>query len=302
MSEISWVAVDWGTSQLRAWGLSEQNNIVCTASSDQGMGNLAPEQFESALLQLIGSWLSSDRRTPVIACGMVGARQGWIEAPYIEVPCHVANELVEAPTTDPRVQVYLCPGVKQMTPADVMRGEETQIAGVIEHDPKFNGFVCLPGTHSKWVHVENGVINRFTTFMTGELFALLNKQSVLRHSVNTNEFDLDAFLHALKTTHGAPDLLAANLFSIRSNDMLHNTPAAQLRAELSGMVIGAELSAVMSHYISDEAIIILGSDKLASLYQKGLEVMGKPSELVSGETFTLSGLKRAYRLLQQRSV
>lgn len=303
MSAVSWIAVDWGTTQLRAWGLSDHNEILVKDSSPQGMGSIKPHQFESVLLDLIGEWLTPERQTTVIACGMVGARQGWLEAPYMTVPCKATGDLVKVPTTDIRLDVYICPGVMQTSPADVMRGEETQIAGILAQMPNFKGIVCLPGTHTKWAYIADGIIQNFTTFMTGELFSILGQQSVLSHSVKTSEFSMIEFHRAITDISAAPSLLAAKLFAIRSNDVLFQQPAAQSRAALSGLLIGAELQAVTSYYLgARDNIVILGSDSLAKLYRDGLSTLGRESTLVSGETFTLLGLQRAYRLVQQGSI
>ena len=112
--------------------------------------------FEPALLELVGDWLPRDRQTPVIACGMVGARQGWVEVPYRQAPCKPVffDTFGRPETSDPRLTVMILAGIKQIEPApDVMRGEETQIAGFLLDDPRFEGVLCLPGTHTKWVRI-----------------------------------------------------------------------------------------------------------------------------------------------------
>ena len=126
-----WIALDWGTTRLRAFAMADTGEVLDRAESPAGMGRLeGAAAFEAALVALVGPWLPADRVTEVIACGMVGARQGWIEAPYAAVPCAPqAGGAVAAPTTDPRLAVRILPGLSQRAPADVMRGEETQIAG-----------------------------------------------------------------------------------------------------------------------------------------------------------------------------
>ncbi|RYH94878.1 MAG: 2-dehydro-3-deoxygalactonokinase, partial [Acetobacteraceae bacterium] len=174
----AWIAVDWGTSNLRAWAVSADGDVLAETSSEEGMGKLTRDGFEPALLRLIGPWL--ERRPPIVACGMVGSRQGWCEAAYRTVPCTPLDRtaLVTAPVQDPRLNVAIAPGLKQLAPADVMRGEETQIAGALRLMPGYDGVMCLPGTHSKWVHISAGEVVSFQTFMTGEMFALLSEQSV----------------------------------------------------------------------------------------------------------------------------
>ena len=148
--KANWIAVDWGTSSLRAWAMDAEGHDLATASLNQGMGQLAPSEFELALCALVEPWLSVGP-TNVIACGMLGARQGWIETPYRVAPCKPQSILTKAPTTDPRLNVQIIAGVSQARPADVMRGEETQIAGFQKLNPNWDGVICLPGTHTKWV-------------------------------------------------------------------------------------------------------------------------------------------------------
>ena len=158
-----WIAVDWGTSHLRAWAMSDGGQVLGDASSDRGMNSLAPHEFEPALLDSIAPWI--DRETHVVACGMVGSRQGWVEAPYHAVPCAPQPGGFAAPNVqDPRLRVHVIPGLKQERPADVMRGEETQIAGYLRQYPDFDGVICLPGTHGKWARISAGEIVSFRTF------------------------------------------------------------------------------------------------------------------------------------------
>ena len=194
MKIAEWIAVDWGTSNLRVWVFDDTGEPIQFLSSDKGMGTLQPDQFEQALLDLIAPFLEA-RPTPVICCGMVGAKQGWSEAAYAQSPCSPpdASNALRVEAKDPRIMVRILPGVSQNAPADVMRGEETQIAGYLSSDPNFFGTLCLPGTHTKWAQVSAQEIVSFRTFMTGELFALLSKNSVLRYGVQTGDWSDDEF-------------------------------------------------------------------------------------------------------------
>src|ERR1035438_904917 len=119
LREIVWIAVDWGTSNLRVWGIGCDDEIVAEAASANGMAKLDRAGFEPALLELVGDWLSSDRQMPVIACGMVGARQGWIEVPYRQAPCKpvLVGSVGRPETIDPRVKMMVLGGIKQTSPA-----------------------------------------------------------------------------------------------------------------------------------------------------------------------------------------
>ena len=297
-----WIAVDWGTTHLRAWVFGPGGTRIAGLSSADGMGRLSPEQFESALLSLIDPYLPEDRRTPIIACGMVGARQGWVEAPYARAPCPPpgVRDAVLAPVRDSRLAVRILPGVSQAAPADVMRGEETQIAGVLAGDPGFDGVICLPGTHTKWVHAGGGEIVGFRTFMTGELYALLSERSVLKHGLKhglqlrtaRDDWDQDAFLEAVDDMMASPRSLAADLFSLRATALLHDLPPAAARARLSGLLVGSELAGARAFW-AGRRVVLVGSETLSRLYEAALAALGTQTERARGDAMTLSGLEAA---------
>jgi 2-dehydro-3-deoxygalactonokinase len=283
-----WIAVDWGTSNLRAWAMGRAGPLA-EANSDEGMGKLARDQFEPALLRLIGRWLSPD--VPVIACGMVGSRQGWHEAPYRTVPCTPLDRAgqVRVPTADPRLDVRIAPGLRQLAPADVMRGEETQVAGALALTPGFDGVLCLPGTHSKWVHVSAGDVVSFQTCMTGELFALLSTQSVLRHSVQGEGWDDAAFDAGVAEALSRPERLAARLFGLRAEGLVHGLDAGIARARLSGLLIGAELAATKTYWLG-QPVALVGSAALSTRYARALRAQGAEARVLDGTASTLAGL------------
>ncbi len=292
----AWIAVDWGTSHLRAWAMSANGTVLAQASSDRGMGRLDRAGFEPALLALVGPWLQGS--TPVIACGMVGSRQGWVEAPYAATPCPPqGGSFARAQSDDPRLAVHVIPGIKQLHPADVMRGEETQIAGYLAQNKGWDGVICLPGTHTKWAHISAGEIVSFQTFMTGELFATLATQTVLRHSIAADGWDDAAFDTGLADAYGRPEKLAGRLFSLRAEGLLHDLPGAAARARLSGLLIGAELAAAKPYWLGQQ-IAVIGAGALARLYVTALAQHGAPATQVNAEAATLAGLTAAYRQLK----
>jgi 2-dehydro-3-deoxygalactonokinase len=297
----NWIAVDWGTTNLRAWGLASGGTVLCAASSARGMGKLARAEFEPALLELIERWLPQTGVTPVIACGMVGARQGWIEAPYQAAPCPplVADRIVYPTTRDPRLKVAILPGVSQAKPhSDVMRGEETQIAGFLSGRPAFEGVVCLPGTHTKWVGIGAGKIMNFQTFMTGELFDLLRFHSVLRHSLDSTSWDQNAFNKEVISAFANPQGLAARLFGIRADTLLSSLPPSEGNARLSGSLIGAELAAARDFFERQE-IVIIGNSIQADIYKQALGTLGKSSINIDATDVTVAGLKSAFLNIQE---
>ncbi|MEO9865410.1 MAG: 2-dehydro-3-deoxygalactonokinase [Yoonia sp.] len=291
-----WIAADWGTSNLRVWAMSDSGDILAEASSDQGMGKLDRTGFEPALRDVAGKWINGP--ITVVACGMVGARQGWAEAKYDRVPCPAATAgFTKVPTDDPDLSVHIIPGISQDSPADVMRGEETQIAGFLSRNPNWDGIICLPGSHTKWVHVSADEIVSFQTYMTGELFAAISGHTVLKHSVDSIGWDDSVFETAVSETMSRPEKLAANLFSLRADGLLHNMTNEAARSRLSGLLIGAELTGARPYWLGQQ-IAVIGAGDIAGLYVKALGLQGAPATQVQGDSVTLAGLIAAYRRLK----
>ncbi|NBE09206.1 2-dehydro-3-deoxygalactonokinase [Paragemmobacter ruber] len=287
---VDWIAVDWGTTNLRAFAM-QGAAVVAQAMSDEGMGRLDRDGFEPALLRLIAPWLTEGKVTDVVACGMVGSRQGWHEAPYRAVPCAPLDpgSLVAAPTRDGRIRVRLVPGLKQAQPADVMRGEETQIAGTLSLLPGFDGVICLPGTHSKWAHLSAGEVVSFQTFMTGEMFALLSQASVLRHGMQGEGWEDAAFDAGVADALARPERIGAKLFGIRAEGLISGLSVAAARARLSGLLIGMELAAARPYWLG-QAVVIVGSEGISGSYARALKTLGVEARLVTGGDAVLAGL------------
>jgi 2-dehydro-3-deoxygalactonokinase len=296
-TDADWIAVDWGTTNLRAWAMNASGSDYASACSSDGMGSLARDQFEDALLKLITPWLQTEATT-VVACGMLGSRQGWVEAPYATVPCTpLSDRLVAAPVAHPLLKVYVVPGIRQNTPADVMRGEETQIAGFLALNPHWDGVICLPGTHTKWVLVSAGEVISFQTFMTGELFTALTRHSVLRHTVAAHGWQDAAFLDALSDTLSKPERIAARLFSLRAEALLHGLDGTSARARLSGYLIGSELAAARPYWLGQQ-IAVIGAQPVAGYYRQALEVQGVRPTITADQQMTITGLATAHSRLK----
>ena len=293
--KAKWIAADWGTTHMRAWAIDEKGEVLAYSESNEGMKDLQQNEFEPVLLRLIESWLDSEKVTSVMACGMVGARQGWVETPYLKTPCVPIDkiQLTVASTKDSRIQVNLVPGVMQHKPADIMRGEETQIAGFIKENPSFDGIVCLPGTHTKWVNVRAGQIENFRTFMTGELFGVISNNTLIKHSIESEGWDQVSFDNGVIKGFDNPGLIASDLFSLRSESIVNDLDSNSARATLSGLLLGVELNGAISYW-KDKNVILIGSELLTNNYQNGLKILGGKSLPFSLEAATLSGLTSAY--------
>lgn len=222
---------------------------------------------------------------------MVGARQGWRETPYRTVPCSplAFDDLTLVPTNDARIKVHILPGLSQTSPADVMRGEETQIAGFLAQHPTYSGAICLPGTHSKWALISYGEVKHFTTYMTGEMFDVIANQTILKHSVSSETWDeatlLEAALHAAKD----PKSVSEELFGLRALLLLENASPEQLRSRLSGLLIGQELG-LANRIWQDQPVCIIGSKTTSPIYHKVLQRLGCTVTAIDPTKASFAGL------------
>jgi 2-dehydro-3-deoxygalactonokinase len=297
---IDWIAVDWGSSNLRAWAMDAAGRPVAEASGPTGASSLAPEAFEPVLVTAIDPWLG-ERPTDVFVCGMAGARGAWLEAPYAAVPCppSPANP-VRVPTADARLAVRILPGLCQAEPPDVMRGEETQIAGLLAREPRFDGVACLPGTHTKWAHVSAGEVVSFASYMTGEIFALLATQSVLRRTVASDGWNEAAFLTGLEEGFARPDRVPARLFGLRAGALVGELDPVVARARLSGLLIGGEIAAAKPYWLGRD-VVLIGAPALAKAYLVALGLAGLDARTADATAMTVAGLAAAHEAIRTRA-
>ena len=229
---------------------------------------------------------------------MVGARQGWAEAGYQAVPCApLSGTPTRVETLSDQLVVRIVPGLSQTRPPDVMRGEETQIAGFLSPNPKFDGTLILPGTHTKWVQISAGEVVSFQTAMTGEIYAALAHHTVLRHSI-TDGWDDAAFLDAISDGLSRPEALATRAFQIRADNLLNGLDSSTAAARLSGLLVGAELANARPYWLGLPTAIV-GAPKLVSHYAAALKAQGVAPLIARGDACTLAGLKAARALWKE---
>jgi 2-dehydro-3-deoxygalactonokinase len=299
--QLEWIAADWGTSNLRLWAMDGAGQVLARCESDLGLNKIADGGFETVLRDLVAGWLpdhpGAERAAiAVIVCGMAGAKQGWREAPYASLPAQPATLAAGAVQPDLNgsgLIVYILPGLKQVDDPDVMRGEETQLVGFMAENPDFAGWVCLPGTHSKWAQIANGTIAGFRTYMSGEVFALLSQQSILRHSMQGAD-DAQAFEQAVKDVALPSGDLLHRLFTIRAGGLVGAINGQTGAAQLSGYVIGSEIADIVARLGKGDTIALIGDGKLAARYGQALRVHGFDSAIADVEGVTLGGLRLAY--------
>lgn len=283
------IGIDWGTSNLRAFRLSDAGAVLEQRDSDRGLLRVANGDFESTLKAVAGDWLNGP---PVLMCGMVGARQGWLEAPYLPCPAdldRLGAGLVTVPTA--LADIRIVPGLSMDSPGDVLRGEETQILGALETEP--NVLVITPGTHSKWARAGGGRVEAFHTYPTGELFDLLRTQSILARSIVGEAHNEAAFAQGVERALAAPGPLGL-LFSVRADHLLGRRAPESAGAYLSGLLIGAEVAEGLARADGETPpIVIIAGPRLAGLYSKALTLAGVSIvRVVDGATAAARGLWR----------
>lgn len=297
MPSAALLACDWGTTNLRGWTLDAAGAVVDSTELPLGVSTLAPgeaaRRFEREVRPALGA-----AGLPSILCGMVGSNLGWALAPYADCPAGFAELAHSALQVAPQVRIVpglRCAGITGAP--DVMRGEETQVLGwLAQHPERQRGrhLVCHPGTHAKWVVVEDGRIARFVTAMTGELFSVLSKHSVLRYDAPAT--DAAAFEAGLAAA-GDGSALAARLFSARSRVAGGDARPESTPSYLSGLLIGAEVASLpdrLGHRGSP--VVLLGDAVLCDLYRRALQARRFATEVFDGKSAAIAGMLAIHRM------
>jgi 2-dehydro-3-deoxygalactonokinase len=288
------VLCDWGSSRLRAF-LEVRGDIVDRCDGP-GIGALQDVAPIDALRAAVIPWSESGARHPIILCGMVGSRNGLAEVPYVAAPVGVefwaAQSLARC---FDELDVRIAAGVRAVNYAgvpDAMRGEETQIFGAVDRNPRLaEGWhmILLPGTHSKWVEVQDGTIVRIQSFVTGELFAILRDHSSLLRAGEAQGHAGSGFLTGLQ--RAAMGDIAEALFETRTAQLLLDRSQEWAQGFLSGLLIGNEVKSVLTQIPPGAAVTVIGDVALAALYHQALAAHDVDSVELDGEQSALAGLR-----------
>ena len=285
------VAVDWGSSSFRAYRFDSKANCIDSVQSDKGIKFVASGHFESVLREQIGQWLCPG--DTVLFSGMITSRNGWVESEYLPCPANLAC-LVEhgRRLSLADMECIFLPGVNQLAPADVMRGEELQILGALEGlGPQH--FV-IPGTHSKWSLIENGAVQQFRTIPTGELFDLVVNHSLMGALTRSGVFDEAAFARGVEVGHESSTPIS-DLFTTRSSVLMGLQRDEEAHSWLSGMLIGNEIrEGRMMMETIDSTVVLIGDERLCHRYLRAFGVLGMPVEL-AGPDVAVSGYQKIIR-------
>jgi 2-dehydro-3-deoxygalactonokinase len=281
-------AVDWGSSARRVYLLDSAGRIAHEEEDTAGTLTIAPEHFGSevqALRARIGDM-------PMLLGGMVGSNRGWMEAPYVSCPATLPDIRRHLLWVEPG-RTAIVPGISLIEEgrADVMRGEEIQVFGAQALRPTgARTLICHPGTHTKWIEVDAGAIARFRTVMTGEMFALLRKHSILADLLTEPATPGAAFQRGVERGFAGETLTAA-LFSIRAGVLLGTIAREDAPSYASGLLIGCDLRGGLAAATVDDEILVLGRGSLTSLYAAAIEQCGYRTREMDGAAAFVAGMR-----------
>jgi 2-dehydro-3-deoxygalactonokinase len=292
------IGVDWGTSSFRAFRLDDAGAVRDRTESAMGITRVPPGGFAATLAEAIAPWVASGE-TRVLLSGMVGSRQGWVEAPYLPCPAgaaEIAAALVDVPFAGARVK--LVPGLSdadQTGTPEVMRGEETQIVGVLDRlladEEQREGaaareaplaqeaWACLPGSHSKWARIRDRRIVAYRTYLSGEAFAALRGGTILGRMMADAPHDPLAFARGLARA-AEPGHLLHHLFGVRTLGLMGRLAETESASYLSGLLIGHEVGAALP---AGALVHLIGAPALCALYADAVLAFGGRAAIMDAD-------------------
>lgn len=295
MARPAFIAIDWGTSNAR-FALVGDDGSMLEERHGEGVAKIdGAKAMETACFERIDGWIQANGNLPVLMAGMVGSNIGWRETTYVETPASGQAIVASANLFEARgVKFVILPGVRTSRQGsglpDLMRGEETQILGAAK-----DGLICLPGTHSKWALVSDGVIEAFHTAQTGELLDLLGKHSILLNPQRSPAAEVGpAFREGVKVALAGNLGIESLLFTVRSRQVVGDLAAADADSYLAGLLIGAELHSALALHGDAAHVQLIGSPVLTTLYAAALDSAGKISSQIGGQAACLAGLAKAH--------
>lgn len=289
------ICVDWGSSNFRAFLLNAQGELIDSIYFDKGILELKPDEFEPILFDLLKYW----PKTPVILAGMVGSLKGWRNVKYVTCPVGVKDlsQNLTHITNSQNRKIAIIAGVDRKIVGaqyDVARGEETQVMGAIEligQELSSEAVFCLPGTHSKWMKIKGKKIVDFSTHMTGELFDVLIKHSILapQEAMSSESHNDEVFVKGIQCAK-ADGGLAHHIFSARTNMINGELSQSEIEPYLSGILIGVEIKEMLRAMPDMQQVYLVGNATLNKIYQLALMQFDLSSHIIEGEAAAYTGM------------
>lgn len=288
------VAVDWGTTNRRAWHVLPDGRVAEEAEDGLGILSVQPGGFPHAVDELRANFGD----LPMLMGGMIGSNRGWVEAPYVPCPAGLEELAQNIKWAEPG-RIGIVPGValNDGERVDVMRGEEVQILGAMAEGllPR-DGLLCHPGTHNKWIELRDGCIASFRTVMTGEMFNLLKKHSILSDLLAADAVPDAAFERGVDHGLENADLLS-ELFAVRARVLLGRAARDEAASYVSGLLIGSDLQVGLGRQRHDE-VFVVGSPELTRLFAAALARAGRTATQLDGENAFIAGMRRIAEMVR----
>lgn len=310
MAAERFIVGDWGTSRLRLF-LCEDRGAILDSVDGPGVAAVKTP-FEVIFESMLQPWEARYGRLTAVLCGMVGSSIGWVQAPYVSCPAN-PEKIIDACIALRAGSVHIVPGARcenRFQAPDFMRGEETQILGALTLEPTLRHgrrLLCLPGTHSKWVLLEDGIVSEFLTAPTGETFGALRDHSVLVPGESRSEKVTAgaAFERGLKRFNEFPQAQVLHrLFECRSRLLTGELSARNAAGFLSGLLIAADVSGALQIFagsIAEMPVYLIGEPSLTQLYAAALQHQSRSAQLLDGASASLAGLTRVHQYIASRA-
>lgn len=295
---VDWIAARQDGTNLQAWGLDSQGQLLTKASLVLPQGQPLGQFWENQLMQLIEPWLgqakqgAGARKTPVLICGL------GLDAALQPVPTQptATDRQITLPVLDPRIEVFAIPGLSQKRPPDLVQGPETAIAGALALDPKFDGVICLPGQTTVWAHISAGEVVSFQSYMTGDLLDLLLGQPQMARAISGSQaFDTQAFDEALADALSNPGRISGRLSAITAAARLNNLGSGSCLGMLKGLLLGIELAAARPYWLGQD-VWLIGASETSALWQRALAAQGVKPKTLDETACLLAGMAKLHLL------
>ena len=294
MTDIAFIAVDWGTTNRRAYAIDADGTVLRTERDGEGILAVPAGGFPAAAAAIRERFQTD---APMLLAGMVGSNLGWIDAGY--VPCTATLDAVAGAIVIAGEGIRIVPGVSRSAEGrgDVMRGEEVQVFGAVAAGlAPGDALLCQPGTHCKWAWMAAGAIADFTTAMTGELFSLLKAHSLIGVDMAAGEVaDGEAFRAGVEDAR-TRDLPAA-LFGVRASGILGLREREDAASYVSGLLIGSDCHARLKGDARD--VYLLADPVLGALYATAIDIAGGRAHLIDSHAAFVAGITRIHARIRQ---